>query len=109
MIANANEEASRADRNNNKQSNAAIAAAAAATAAPHVQAKAIAALSEPATITPDDEPQGPFEGPEKLMELWFADCQELLPEGSLSTSFTITANLSQSSLVITTPFFERLS
>lgn len=93
VIANANEEASRADRNNNKQSNAAIAAAAAAataaTAAPHVQAKAIAALSEPSTITPDDEPQGPFEGPEKLMELWFADCQELLPEGSLSTSFTI--------------------
>lgn len=39
--------------------------------------------------TAELDPQGPFEGPEKLIELWFADCREMLPSGTLQASFTI--------------------
>lgn len=38
---------------------------------------------------PDVDPQGPFEGPEKLLELWFADCPELLSPQALRATFTI--------------------
>ncbi|CAO1626030.1 unnamed protein product [Parajaminaea phylloscopi] len=37
----------------------------------------------------DADPQGPFEGPEKLLELWFADCPEMLPSSTLTASFSI--------------------
>lgn len=47
-----------------------------------------AATPIPITASEDD-PQGPFEGPEKLMELWFADCPELLPAESRTATFTI--------------------
>ncbi|UZJ54968.1 hypothetical protein CBS101457_004288 [Exobasidium rhododendri] len=31
---------------------------------------------ETTCLADDTDPQGPFEGPEKLLELWFADCQD---------------------------------
>lgn len=37
----------------------------------------------------ENEPQGPFEGPEKLMELWFADSPDFLPSTALQASFSI--------------------
>lgn len=46
-------------------------------------------MASVATTATEVEPQGPFEGPEKLLELWFADSPELLPRQALRSSFTI--------------------
>ena len=35
-----------------------------------------AAAKESDCLLDDGEPQGPFEGPEKLLELWFADSKD---------------------------------
>lgn len=35
--------------------------------------------------TPPDEPNGPFEGPEKLLEIWFAPSPAQLPDAPTST------------------------
>lgn len=37
----------------------------------------------------DDDPQGPFEGPEKLLELWFAPEEDQLPSTAAAASFSI--------------------
>ncbi|CAO1628663.1 unnamed protein product [Sympodiomycopsis kandeliae] len=37
----------------------------------------------------EEDPQGPFEGPEKLLELWFAEGPELLPDDTLRSEFSI--------------------
>lgn len=34
-----------------------------------------------AAVSADEEPQGPFEGPEKLLELWFADNESEVGKG----------------------------
>lgn len=52
-------------------------------------AAASSLMASVATTATEVEPQGPFEGPEKLLELWFADSPELLPRQALRSTFTI--------------------
>jgi len=37
----------------------------------------------------DSDPSGPFEGPEKLLEIWFAQDEQSLPETCLKDHFSI--------------------
>lgn len=92
----AEEEARALDR---KQEFNAIAAATIVGAKDQAKTNAIV----PVVSAPDVDPQGPFEGPEKLMELWFADCPELLPEGSLSEHFSIVQDEEGNTLPGATP------
>lgn len=69
---------------NNHSSKAATAAAPTPTTPSQLnEEKAIAATAA------ELDPQGPFEGPEKLLELWFAECPDTLPVDALRDQFTI--------------------